>query len=99
MNSATRWDGSKFSPKCASGSASNVARRWARHLAVERVEQRQHHRLPVARHADQIVRGTVVLPHGTGKKVRVLVIAQGDKAQEAIDALLALINDKFGEGE
>jgi large subunit ribosomal protein L1 len=35
------------------------------------------------RHADQIVRGTVVLPHGTGKKVRVLVIAQGDKAREA----------------
>ena len=35
------------------------------------------------RHADQIVRGTVVLPHGTGKSVRVLVIAQGDKAKEA----------------
>ena len=35
------------------------------------------------RHADQIVRGTVVLPHGTGKKVRVLVIAQGDKVKEA----------------
>jgi large subunit ribosomal protein L1 len=35
------------------------------------------------RHADQIVRGTVVLPHGTGKTVRVLVIAQGDMAKEA----------------
>lgn len=35
------------------------------------------------RHADQIVRGTVVLPHGTGKSVRVLVIAEGDKAREA----------------
>jgi large subunit ribosomal protein L1 len=35
------------------------------------------------RHADQIVRGTVVLPHGTGRKVRVLVIAQGEKAKEA----------------
>ena len=35
------------------------------------------------RHADQQVRGTVVLPHGTGKSVTVLVIAQGDKAKEA----------------
>ena len=35
------------------------------------------------RHADQQVRGTVVLPHGTGKKVRVLVFAKGDKANEA----------------
>ncbi|MGQ0814433.1 MAG: 50S ribosomal protein L1 [Gemmatimonadota bacterium] len=38
------------------------------------------------RHADQVVRGTVVLPHGTGKSVRVLVIAQGDKAKEAEEA-------------
>jgi large subunit ribosomal protein L1 len=38
------------------------------------------------RHADQIVRGTVVLPHGTGKTARVLVIAQGDKAKEAEEA-------------
>jgi large subunit ribosomal protein L1 len=35
------------------------------------------------RKADQIVRGTVVLPHGTGKEVRVLVIAEGEKAQDA----------------
>lgn len=35
------------------------------------------------RHADQIVRGTVVLPHGTGRSVRVVVFAQGDKAGEA----------------
>jgi large subunit ribosomal protein L1 len=35
------------------------------------------------RHADQQVRGTVVLPHGTGRTVRVLVIAKGDKAKEA----------------
>src|SRR5881227_4102263 len=35
------------------------------------------------RQADQNVRGTVVLPHGTGKSVRVLVFAKGDKAKEA----------------
>ena len=38
------------------------------------------------RHADQMVRGTVVLPHGTGKSKRVLVIAKGDKAKEAQEA-------------
>lgn len=38
------------------------------------------------RHADQMVRGTVSLPHGTGKQVRVLVIAKGAKVQEAADA-------------
>jgi large subunit ribosomal protein L1 len=38
------------------------------------------------RHADQVVRGTVVLPHGTGKQVRVLVLAQGDKVREAEEA-------------
>lgn len=38
------------------------------------------------RHADQIVRGTVVLPHGTGKTVRVLVLAQGEKVNEALEA-------------
>ena len=38
------------------------------------------------RHADQVVRGTVVLPHGTGKSVRVLVLAQGEKVREALDA-------------
>ena len=38
------------------------------------------------RQADQNVRGTVVLPHGTGKSVRVLVFAKGDKAKEATDA-------------
>ena len=46
-----------------------------------------HIRLGVdPRHADQMVRGTVVLPHGVGKTVRVLVFAQGDKAQEALKA-------------
>lgn len=38
------------------------------------------------RHADQIVRGTVNLPHGTGKSIRVLAIADGDKAREAEEA-------------
>jgi large subunit ribosomal protein L1 len=38
------------------------------------------------RHSDQQVRGTVVLPHGTGKSVRVLVLARGDKDREAREA-------------
>jgi large subunit ribosomal protein L1 len=46
-----------------------------------------HLRLGVdPRHADQMVRGTVVLPHGTGNVVRVAVFALGDKAQEALRA-------------
>ena len=46
-----------------------------------------HVRLGVdSRHADQQVRGAVVLPHGTGKSVRVLVFAKADKAQAATDA-------------
>ncbi len=38
------------------------------------------------KHADQMVRGTVSLPHGTGKKIRVLVFAQGEKEAEAKEA-------------
>jgi len=46
-----------------------------------------HFRLGVdVRHADQIVRGTTVLPHGTGKEMRVAVFAEGDKAREAEEA-------------
>jgi len=46
-----------------------------------------HFRLGVdVRHADQIVRGTTILPHGTGRAVRVAVFAEGDKAREAQEA-------------
>jgi len=38
------------------------------------------------RHADQMIRGTVSLPHGTGKKIKVLVIAKDSKAKDALDA-------------
>ena len=43
------------------------------------------------RHADQMVRGTVVLPHGTGKSKKVLVIAAGEKAKEAEEAGAAFV--------
>jgi large subunit ribosomal protein L1 len=46
-----------------------------------------HFRLGVnVRHADQQLRGTIMLPHGTGKTARVVVFAQGDKAREAEEA-------------
>jgi large subunit ribosomal protein L1 len=47
------------------------------------------------RHADQIVRGTVVLPHGTGKSVRVLVLCQGEKVKEAEEAGADFIGLEF----
>jgi large subunit ribosomal protein L1 len=47
------------------------------------------------RHADQVVRGTVVLPHGTGKSVRVLVLAQGDKVREAEEAGADLVGMEY----
>ena len=53
-----------------------------------------HVRLGVdSRHADQQVRGAVVLPHGTGKKVRTLVFARGDKAKAAQDAGADYVGD------
>lgn len=47
------------------------------------------------RHADQVVRGTVVLPAGTGKPVRVLVIAAGDRAKEAEQAGADYVGTEF----
>lgn len=49
------------------------------------------------RKADQIVRGTVVLPHGTGKQVRVLAIAQGPKAKEAEEAGADFVGPEYVE--
>jgi large subunit ribosomal protein L1 len=46
------------------------------------------------RHADQIVRGTVVLPHGTGRSVNVTVVAQGEKQREAEDAGADVVGGK-----
>ncbi len=47
-----------------------------------------------SRHADQQVRGAVVLPHGTGKTVRVLVFAKADKAREALEAGADYVGDE-----
>ena len=46
------------------------------------------------RHADQNVRGTVALPHGTGRSVRVAVFAKGDKAREAREAGADIVGDE-----
>ncbi|AUG58506.1 MAG TPA: 50S ribosomal protein L1 [Ruminiclostridium sp.] len=65
--------------------AIELVQKTARAKFDETVEA--HIRLGVdSRHADQQVRGAVVLPHGTGKDVRVLVFAKGDKAREAEQA-------------
>ncbi|MBQ3815269.1 MAG: 50S ribosomal protein L1, partial [Clostridia bacterium] len=53
-----------------------------------------HVRLGVdSRHADQQVRGAIVLPHGTGKSVRVLVFAKGDRADQARAAGAEFVGD------
>ena len=75
----------------------DVTRRYLPHEAVSLVKQTSftkfdatvetHLRLGVdVRHADQQVRGTVALPAGTGKQIRVVVFAQGDAARAALDA-------------
>ena len=46
------------------------------------------------RHADQQIRGTVVLPNGSGKKIRILAITKGDKAKEAEDAGADLVGSE-----
>jgi large subunit ribosomal protein L1 len=65
--------------------ALDLVKKTARAKFDETVEV--HVKLGVdSRHADQQVRGAVVLPHGTGRTVRVLVFAKGDKAREAEQA-------------
>ena len=75
----------------------DAARAYAATEAVELVKQTSYTKFDATvdvavrlgvdpRHADQVVRGTVVLPHGTGKDVRVLVVAQGERVKEAEEA-------------
>lgn len=67
------------------GEAISLVKKFAVAKFDETIEA--HIRLGVdGRHADQQVRGAVVLPHGTGKTVRVLVFAKGEKANEAMAA-------------
>ncbi len=70
--------------------------RLAKELATAKFDEtvEAHFRLGIdTRQADQQVRGSVVLPHGTGKSVRVAVFAQGDKAREAEAAGADIVGD------
>ena len=60
-----------------------------------------HFRLGVdVRHADQIVRGTTILPHGTGRTMRVAVFAEGEKAREASEAGADIVGtDELGQAD
>jgi large subunit ribosomal protein L1 len=69
----------KLIKECASGTKFDETVEIAINLGVD------------PRHSDQMVRGTVALPNGTGKSVRVAVFARGDKAQEATDAGAELV--------
>ena len=69
----------------APGEAASLVRELATAKFDETIEA--HFRLGIdSRKSDQNVRGTVALPHGTGKSVQVLAITQGDKVAEATDA-------------
>ena len=95
----------------------DITRRYSMDEAVELVKQMASTKFDESvdvavrlgvdpRHADQMVRGAVSLPHGTGKSVRVVVFAQGDAAKEALengaveagaDELVQKVNDGWME--
>jgi large subunit ribosomal protein L1 len=94
---ATLSAGTKFPPKEAIEAVKEIA--FAKFDETVEVAAR----LGVdPRQADQVVRGTVILPHGTGRAVRVLVIAQGEKEKEATEAGADYVGmdflDKIKEG-
>ncbi len=79
QDAAARYDrGSAYSPVEALGLVKALA-----HAGFNETVEAAFNLGIDARQADQIVRGTVTLPHGTGKTVRVLVFADGEKAREA----------------
>ena len=79
QDAAARYDrAANYSPTEALGLAKSLA-----HAGFDETVEAAFNLGIDARQADQIVRGTVTLPHGTGKKVRVLVFADGEKARDA----------------